>query len=470
MEEKVKKSGKKIAIISMVILLVIIGAGIGGYFVYEAMELKKPISTQWGETYYSYTKEVATTENEEEKNSSGLNNLENAKIQFCEIDKDEVPVMVVSYFKDGQEYSNIYYIEEGKVNNRIYNEPSKVELLYNIERQEYIWYVNTNTETKEEYTPVKNIVEIGIRKGLASGETIEDPTEIAKVVENVELLTESKEYVFENGAETSIETLEGEKIGISKFDEMLIRPDVNVNEVDFSINSTEKEMKKAMESGVQGYQTQEQIATEEVKQEVAKKEAELTEQKQRIEMAKEEIRKKEEEERKITSENIQAKIGENLKWFVVAYLGTDYGLPTVYKINDVTGTVSIPGVSDKYEGTMTEEVVGLKSIQVLKNQVSTYVSASTISKINQKGNGSYTTGLHDYNGKVYIARMGIGSGPEIDIKKARVISSENGISKVQIDEIDSLGGTLTTTITLTIEHNIETSQYMITNYSDRFNP
>ena len=162
---------------------------------------------------------------------------------------------------------------------------------------------------------------------------------------------------------------------------------------------------------------------------------------------------------KITAENIQSKIGEHLKWASLVYLGSDYGLPTVYEIKDVTGKVSIPGTKDHM---MTEEIVGLKSIQSLNNQIATYLSSNAINKLNKSMWVDYTEGLKEYNGKVYIVRGGIGDGPSIDIKKAKVLSSEKGISKIQLTDVNVLGNIPTANITLTVEYNKETKKYMIT--------
>ena len=77
-------------------------------------------------------------------------------------------------------------------------------------------------------------------------------------------------------------------------------------------------------------------------------------------------------------------------------------------------------------------------------------------------NGDYAKYLKEYNGKVYIVRGGIGDGPTINTKKAKVLSSENGISKIQLSDINALTGDTDAIITLTVEYNRDTEKYVIT--------
>ena len=433
-----KKSGKKAAIMaSVIILVVLIVATVGGYFAYEYIELKKPIEQEWADTYYNYIKGS-------DEESRKIQN--NSKIGFIEVSEVENPVMIVEYEKDERTYTDIYYINDGTVNNVINLDMSNVELVYDISTKKYDWYTHTETDTTDTYKKVSTQI---------LGETIQT-TETEKNTET----TKATEYTFTKGEEISVDTVEGDKIAIPKFDTVFVKTDIEIGKVEYSEEMSKKELKSAIIEGGDKYKTKEEMITEEVKTEVMQKVAEVENKKQEMEIAKEEKAKKEEEEMKITAENVQAKIGEHLKWASLVYLGADYGLPTVYQIKDVTGTVSIPGTDSEY--LMTEEIVGLKSIQSLKNQVSTYLSSNAINKLNNSMWGSYTEGLKEYNGKVYIVRGGIGDGPSIDIKKAKVLSSENGISKIQLTDVNVLGDIPEATITLTLEYNKDTGKYLIT--------
>lgn len=163
------------------------------------------------------------------------------------------------------------------------------------------------------------------------------------------------------------------------------------------------------------------------------------------------------EEIKITSENVQEKLGDHLKWAALVYLGSDYGLSQVYQVNDVTGTVNIPGVDDFM---MIYEIVGVDSVQDLTIEASKYLSPKALSILNGSLWGSYTEGLREYNEKVYLVRDGIGDGPYIKTENAKVLSSENGISKVKLTDINVIGSVPEAAIILTIKY--ENGTYMIT--------
>ena len=437
-KEKKKGSKKTKIVIAMIAILVIIASAVGGYFAYQYIEEKKPIEQEWADTYYNFIK------GSDEENSSDTKIKNNSKIGFIDVAKIENPVMIVEYEKEEKTYTDIYYINDGKVNNVINLDADNVELLYDINTKQYDWYTHIETETNDTYRKISTQI---LRKDT------EITTEDTATEENTE-------YTFIKGEEISVETVDGNKIAIPKFDTLFVETEVEVGKVDYHVDMKDKELKTAIIEGVDKYKTEEEMITEQVKTEVTQKVTEVENKQQEMEIAKEEKAKKEEEEMKITAENIQTKIGEHLKWTALAYLGSDYGLPTVYKVNDVSGTVSIPGVDNSY--MMTYEIVGLKSIQSLKNQIATYISSSAISKLNQSMWGSYTEGLKEYNGKVYLVRGGIGDGPSIDIKKAKVLSSEGEISKVQLTDINVLGDVVEATITLTVEYNKETGKYMIT--------
>lgn len=162
------------------------------------------------------------------------------------------------------------------------------------------------------------------------------------------------------------------------------------------------------------------------------------------------------DEVEITEANIQSIIGNHLKWATMVYLGTDYGLDTVFETKDVTGTVNIPDVADYM---MVYEIVGLESIQALKDKAATYLSEDAITTLNGSMWGSYTEGLKEYNGKVYLVRGGIGDGPSVDPTAAKILSSENGITKIQLTDICVLGDFPEALITLTVE--FENNKYII---------
>ena len=448
-KNKTKGHKKTIAIVC-IIIIVLIAAVVGGYFAYEYVELKQPIEQEWADTYYQYIK----GSDEEETENNKIQN--HSKIGFIEVEKVEDPVMLVDYEKEGKDYTDIYYINNGTVSNVINLDISDVKLLYDIQNKQYDWYTYKENETADTYQKLSDVI-LGKDTQIDTNTTSEI-TENNTTNETTEE-TESTEYTFTKGEEISVDTVDGNKISIPKFDTVFVETEVEVDKVEYNENMTDKELKETIVEGADKYKTEEEILTEEIKNHVTDKENEVIEKQEEMKQAEEEKAKKEEEEMKITAENVQSKIGEHLKWASLVYLGADYGLPTVYEIKDVTGKVNIPGTK---EYMMTEEIVGLKSIQSLNNQIATYLSSNAINKLNNSMWGIYTEGLKEYNGKVYIVRGGIGDGPSIDIKKAKVLSSEKGISKIQLTDINVLGNIPTANITLTVEYNKETKKYMIT--------
>ena len=128
----------------------------------------------------------------------------------------------------------------------------------------------------------------------------------------------------------------------------------------------------------------------------------------------------------LTNENVQEKIGEHIKWFSAAYDGDIYGWPRIYKYKDVTDVVLIPGVErDSYAALY--EIEGANSKENMRNELAKYVDSSKFYKFD-----FFLTELIEYDGKVYWANGGIGDGPTIDIQSAKVLSSENGVSKVRL--------------------------------------
>ena len=68
--------------------------------------------------------------------------------------------MVMSYQKDNEEYSNIYYANElGGVSFTQNYVTSSVEYLYNIEKSEYSWYLHQKFNDIQTYQSVDNITD-----------------------------------------------------------------------------------------------------------------------------------------------------------------------------------------------------------------------------------------------------------------------------------------------------------------------
>ena len=290
-KDETKQKSKKGLIIAIVIiaLLVIIGASIGGYFLYKKIQLEKPIEVAWGQTYYTYLKSIA--EDESKKESYGFNNSTNTKIEFCDIEIEEEPVMVISYEKDDEDYSNIYYIkDDGTVHEIMYDFPTDVEMLYSIKEKEYNWYVVSKEENEAEYIPIQNEV-------------------IKSEEKEVDEDTLSNEYTIKDDDKTVVETVDGEELSIDKFDETFIKPDIEDTSIDFDFNLIEEKLKEAIENLVNEYKNKDQIITDEVKEAVTEKETEIINKQEEMEKAKDELEKKKAEEEAKRKAEEEAKKG-----------------------------------------------------------------------------------------------------------------------------------------------------------------
>lgn len=161
----------------------------------------------------------------------------------------------------------------------------------------------------------------------------------------------------------------------------------------------------------------------------------------------------------LTNENVQEKIGEHLKWFSAAYDGEIYGWPRIYTYKNVTDKVNIPGVE---RSTYAElyELEGAKSKENMKNELAKYVDSSKFNKFEY----FLSEDLKEYNGKVYWINGGVGDAPVLDVSTAKVLSSENGISKVKI-AIDNPFEDIEQYVVVTVEY--KNGKYLITDWSEQ---
>lgn len=274
-EETKKKTNKKILIITVITLIVVIGASIGGYFVFKYFGENKTTGTEWGDTYYAYLKS-ATDKNSNKEDYGLKNGMQNKQLQFIEVGETN-PIMVMTYENEGKPYVNIYKTNGvNQVDRIMYQEPSTIEFLYDIQYNSYSWYIHIENETEDSYK------------------------KIYTVLENPEKNNEA-EHTITKGDATTQTTLSGETITIPKFDELFVKPEVEPStKIDFSEDIEQKELKENISTAVEGYKPQEEIVTEDVKKATENKVTELENTKQKIETAKAEI--KADEERKAAEE------------------------------------------------------------------------------------------------------------------------------------------------------------------------
>ena len=418
-----KKTKIIIIVISIVLLIAILC--VAGYFIIRNMKINESVGTTWGDTYYAYLKEIKMSDN---KTEYGLaQDTNNVKIDFIQAVEEKDPVMEIAYNKDGAEYSNIYYINDSGTVEKTTPIAGTIEYLYNIEKSNYSWYVHTKEENVEKYQTVNKII----------NQDVED-----------------EEYSFE---EKDLERNES-NMNISEFDKIFVTTGVEdnlKNEIDF--NSDDLDFRDIVSNAVNSYKEDSEILTEELNQNITNRVEE-------IKNVEKELEEKEKlEKAKLTNENVQTRISNNLKWFKAGYLGSTYGWRGVYEYVDVSGKVKLPDVD---EFMMVYEVKGATSIQGMKNELTKYMTSDVVNKLSQDPN--FDAYLEEYKGKVYWTTGGIGDGPIIDDTKAEVISSDGITSKVVLEEYDGISNTKMQEITLTIKY--ENDQYMITNYEvvDKF--
>lgn len=241
------KSKKKIIIIIGAIVFSLIILGICGYFIYQEVKFREPIKEDWGQKYYVYLKEEKEVIPDE---------AENAKINFVETKEQEKPVMVVKYEKKKKTYANVYYIENNVVNTIIYNEPTNVELLYNIETEVYNYYLHIENETNDYYQPIDT--QININKDQDN------------VVET------EPEFKFEKKEPEKVTLENGEEKEVNDFDKQFVEVDTSNEYIDYDEDMSEKELKEAVESSIDEFTPQEEII-EEVSEDVNKQVEEMKE-------------------------------------------------------------------------------------------------------------------------------------------------------------------------------------------------
>jgi len=302
---KEKKSRKKIIIIAFIIVLLSI-LSISGFYIYKSIEDNKSIGTTWGDTYYAYLKE--STQSDDLKIVE--DGSQNTSVEFYQVDEDTDPVMVISYTNNEKDCVNVYNImEDGKVTNISYKDSSKIELLYNIQLQQNIWYVHIEKDDQDLYKPLKIESE-----QLSNSETLENSTKNPEDNEP-KVAQLDAEITIKKDEKTTVEKIDGSTIELSKFDETFIVPDVEEKEstnIDFN-NIDEKDLKKTIKETVIEYKENKDLITAETSAKIDEEVTKVENIKQEMQVAKEEKAKKEEEERKAAEEAAKGlKIKENL--------------------------------------------------------------------------------------------------------------------------------------------------------------
>ena len=420
------------AIIAVILLLVL------GVFA------KKP-ETSWGKLYADKLQEMVDYHQKYPKAEmyGVIQGVSNYKIRIVDIG-EKYPIMISEAKKEDKIQRIIYYIkDDNKVESLTGVTNDKVKLLYNTEIKDYVWYYESINDMTASYMPLGKMIRADKSMDNSNSKCYNCTTENPE--QKVDKYTDYTFYIKEATSDTNIEKY------ISYKDQTFIEVEKEVAEQTINIDKPNTVNKSV--ANLEGtYQETKDLITNKDKKTVEKQEKE-------IEEKLEEYNKKQ-EELALTSSNFQQKVGEHLKWFSAAYLGPYYGLDSVYKYVDVTGKVSVPGTIAEF---MTYEVQGASSIASIKENMLKYMDQSVFDNLNRRQYKGLFGEMHDYNGKVYLVRGGIGEGPYIKPENARFISYENGIAKIALDEYDGLSGMKDSTITVTIQYR--EGKYIITSFN-----
>jgi len=267
-EDNNKKKKKKIIIISIVSALLIIGLIIT--IILIKTKDKPVIESAWGEVYYEYLNDADNLE------KAGLtSDMEDAKINFYDAKGVKNPVMVISYDKNDNDYANIYYINKKKVKSIIYKEPIDINLLYNIEKDEYGYYIKTDNENEEIYKGISDVIK----------------NKIAKTDDKV------LEYKFKDDEKDFVTDIQGNEISLTKFDQTFINIELEEDGINYDIDLDEEELKEAINDTISIYKKIDKAITKSIKNEEKEKKELLEKKKEDMKKAKEEVEKKAAEEK-----------------------------------------------------------------------------------------------------------------------------------------------------------------------------
>lgn len=333
------KKGLKITLITLLIVVVIAGASVGGYFGYQYYSENKSTGAEWADTYYNY---ITSEQPIEEFNK--ISYIQDAEIGFIQTNEHSEPLMIATGKKDdgnmSLNYAMIYEIDE---NNNNVTKPAvfgtssnlDVEFLFDVQKKKYDYFLKTSNEDSSTYTSIDTVIKdqkkyAEIQEKLTNGKnpadlTADDYAEITKEYEEYKKSdTTRTEYTISKSEQTvSQNTLSGETISYDKSSEYVIDSGVEEKTFSYSKDMEKSDIRNAIETEVKDYKTIEENVTEDVKTAVEQKTQEVETKKQQIETAKAEI--KADEERKAAEEAARKAEEEAKKGLKVGNYRLKYG-------------------------------------------------------------------------------------------------------------------------------------------------
>ena len=205
--KKAKKGKKKIILVIAIIIVLLAGAGAGvWYYMSEndsenATEQKK---LEWGDVYLEVLND-----------NSKLDDMDNQKIQLCDIDKDKIPELIIYGIKNAKEYiANIYKLNEKNEVDTIKVSLDKefdLKLVYDANKDDYVWYaVEKKSDNSSKYYDLKldskeyKPEEVGLTKNTDCVEIDENYSKKVDFDKNAS--KKDKEKVFEEAKKDYVET------------------------------------------------------------------------------------------------------------------------------------------------------------------------------------------------------------------------------------------------------------------------
>ncbi len=322
-KEKNKKSTIKKVLMIVVPILIVVGI-VSAIFIKKYLDEQKPIAKEWGQTYYLYLKDIKENKKYEEANLP--KDMKKAKVNFYEVKNVEDPVMAISYDKNNETYTNIYYIKNDSITTMIYSNKMVIEFLYNIEKKEYDYYTHTTRDGSEVYSSLGsqiedlNVAQEEAEKKWKEENAQDSKDESSSTEENkdeeedkVEEKEANQEYTFKEGEKSSVTDVNGNEVSIPKFDETFVEVETEDKSVDFDLESDDKELKESITTGVENYVTQDETVTDKVEEKVKEAVQTVEEKHEEMKKAEEEVKKKKEAEEKARKEAEAKELAQGYK-------------------------------------------------------------------------------------------------------------------------------------------------------------
>ena len=202
-----KKSKKKIILVIAIIIVLLAGAGAGVWYYMSVNgedNSKEQSKLEWGDVYL----EVLNDKNK-------LDDMDNQKIQLCDLDRDKIPELIIYGIKNAKEYiANIYKINDKNEVDTIkvsLDKDFELKLVYDANKDDYVWYaVEKQADNSSKYYDLNlenkeyKSEEVKLTKNTDCVEVDENYS--AKVDFDKEASKKDKEKVFEEAKKDYVDT------------------------------------------------------------------------------------------------------------------------------------------------------------------------------------------------------------------------------------------------------------------------